>query len=366
MRILHICQRDDPDTGGSLRVAEALVREQRLDGLDVWLLFLYGPPSHIAKQLAPQTVCLGLKSSKQAFFGIPALRRAIKRINPDIIHSHDGIMWPRLAFMLLRIPVVMHSHLPVEISEAMKSKVGWMLIKKTTDLLIGISLHTVDTWVKAGFPPSRIHYVPNGVDFERFNMVDEERKIAMCQELGLPVGKHLLLWMGRLHRTMKGSDRVERVARLLPDDMVLVVVGNGPEYRGMVERCSEQIAAGKLVMAGTTSTPQKYYQAADFFLFTSYHEPFGLVILEAVACCLPIIAFPVTNGGGAVELLEEFAETRIADSDSDAAIRTALETQERKTPHARAKRKDALALYAWGPLSKRCVDVYSLALTKKL
>ncbi len=363
MRILHICQRDDPDTGGSLRVAEALVREQRRAGVEVWLLFLYGGPAEVARSLEPQVVCLGLHSSRQVPIGVPRLCMAIRRIRPDIIHTHDGITWPRLAYMHFRIPVVMHSHLPFS---STGGPVAQMLIKKTTDILIGISLHTIDIWVEAGFPPSKTHYVPNGVDFSRFDVVDPETKREIRRQRGIPEDKRVLLWVGRLHRSMKGSDRVERVAAALPDDTVLVVVGNGPEFQGMSDRCRQQLESGRLIMAGSTSHPEQFYQAADAFLFTSYHEPFGLVILEAIASGLPIVAFPVTRGGGAVELLKDFHAASLDDGMGPDDIHRQLEGLFSQYGFVQENREHAHRKYAWPDVSSRVVEIYELALNQNL
>lgn len=362
MRVVHIFQRDDPDTGGSLRVAEALAREQCAVGIDVWLLFLYGKPAQVAKEFGANVVCIGLESSRQAILGIGALCKAIRKIAPDVIHAHDGILWPRLAFLQMRIPVVMHSHLPARASD---SRIGRFLIKKTTDCLIGISLHTIDTWVEDGYPPSRVHFVPNGVDFKRFKMEDRSHKERLREHLELPKKKRIILWVGRMHRGMKGSDRGERVARLLPPDMVLIMVGNGPEYEGIIDRCSDQIAAGNLIMVGSTNIPEEYYKAADEFLFTSYHEPFGLVILEAVASGLPMVSFPVTDGGGAVELLQEFGGVQLQDSASDSELRAALSLPLPSSKITQAYRAEAMCKYAWGPLAEKVFDIYEIALNKK-
>lgn len=364
MRILHICQRDDPDTGGSLRVAEALVREQRACGYDAWLLFLYGEPAAVSSSLAPYTIGLRLASSRQALRGVVKLCSEIRRLHPDLIHSHDGIVWPRLAFLCFRIPVVMHSHLPVTNSS---SPVGRMLIHKTTDLVIGISIHTIETWVNSGFPPSRIHYVSNGVDFERFSILDPQAKALARNRLGLPMDQHLLLWVGRLHQSMKGSDRVERVARLLPEGVVLVVVGNGPDYSAMVHRCASLIDQGRLIMVGSSSTPEAFYQVADSFLFTSYYEPFGLVILEAIASGLPIIAFPVTAGGGAVDLLAEFGAIMMHDdSISRAALEQGLQAGALRRDDVQRTRQQMIHAYSWKQISEKVVDVYAVALNRGL
>lgn len=356
MRVIHICQRDDPDIGGSLRVAEALIHEQRNAGIEAWILFLYGESSHISKELSPYGVCLGLDSSRQAGKGVITLRRAIIRIAPDVIHSHDGILWPRVVFLQLRIPVVMHAHLSVRSS---MPRMAWGLIKKTTDALIGISEPTIKTWVQAGYPVEKIHYVQNGVDLNRFSMVDQEAKQSFRQKLGLPGDKKILLWLGRLHRSMKGADRIERVGAMLPDNTVLVVVGNGPEYQGLLGRNKDLIHSGKMILVGATPTPHEYYKVADVFLFTSHYEPFGLVILEAVASGIPIIAFPVDQGGGATSLLREFDAYQLTNEATKEDVEAAMNHALSRTPSLlmdaieRTRNK-----YSWALKSCQIVDVY--------
>ncbi len=355
MKVIHICQRDNPDTGGSLRVAEALVREQRRTGVESWILFLYGSPSYIANDLAPHSICLGLESSQQAARGIILLGRSIRRIAPDIIHSHDGILWPRLVFLQLKIPMVMHTHLPVGRSTR---RIAWLLLKKTTDMLIGISTPTIKTWIDAGYPSNQIRHIQNGVDLTRFSPVDQDARHALRKQLKLPVEKKILLWVGRLHRSMKGVDRIERIGGMLPDDTVLVVVGNGPEYGGMLERNADLLSSGKMVMTGSTSFPQDYYKAADAFLFTSHYEPFGLVILEAVASGIPILAFPVDGGGGAIELLHKFKAVQINDDTTKEEVEHLLKCVYLKKENSDADLKGEVFKYSWAIKTRQIVEVY--------
>lgn len=70
-----------------------------------------------------------------------------------------------------------------------------------------------------------------------------------------------------------------------------------------------------MVMAGPSPAPEDYYEVADAFLFTSRYEPFGLVLLEAVASGLPILAYPVEQGG-AVELLDLHSDGLLSHNES--------------------------------------------------
>ncbi len=362
MRVLHVCQRDDPDTGGSIRVCEALAREQRTAGIDVWIVFLYGPPGILSQNFSPNTKCLGCTSSRQALSGLAAFRKTIRQIKPDLIHSHDGIFWPRLAYPFLGIPVVTHAHLPGGSAGRLKDRLGWVLVKCTSDRVIGISAHTAETWVDEGYPANKIELIPNGVDFQRFQIPSTEERAQLRERLGLPQQRRILLWVGRLHRAMKGTDRVERVVASLPEDTTLVVVGQGAEREGILERCASQVQNQQLILPGSSPRPEEYYKAADAFLFTSYYEPFGLVILEAVSCGLPLLAFPITGGGGAAELLKEFNATMMDDETSASAITGAVEAALARHESAPQLREKAMKTYSWATLSKQLTQVYEAML----
>lgn len=361
MRILHICQRDDPNIGGSLRVAEALVLEQRKLGVDAWLLFLYGPPSQIALDLAPHTVCLGLKSSRQMGRGILRLRRSIREIKPDLIHTHDGIVWPRLVYLTLRVQVVMHAHLPMDYS---RYGLANLLIRRTTAAQIGISRYTIESWSRAGYPADKIHFIENGVDLERFRKAGPERKERLRRRLGLPADKKILLWVGRLHGAMKGVDRIQRIARVLPPDVTLVVVGYGPDFEVLRERNIKLLRSWKMVMPGSIYSPQDYYRAADAFLFTSHHEPFGLVLLEAAASGLPILGFPVNEGGGATELMQKLNASQVTDASFPSELKQAIDRIFEPTVVTEIARHTVESDYSWSAKAADVVNVYNKLLCR--
>ncbi len=144
------------------------------------------------------------------------------------------------------------------------------------------------------------------------------------------------------------------------------MVGNGTEYEGMQDRCRNLIDAGKMIMVGSTSIPESYYQSADSFLFTSHREAFGLVILEAAFCGLPILAFPVSDGGGAVSLLKEFDVDMMDDSDSGDTIRGLLLGIAERDEPCIPNREKAISKYSLSAVSKKIMEVYELCLNKSL
>ncbi len=74
-----------------------------------------------------------------------------------------------------------------------------------------------------------------------------------------------------------------------------VVVGSGPARKNLVRRYPSALFR----IAGEAELPS-YYNAADVFVFPSRTDTFGLVMLEALACGVPVAAFPVTGPGDVI------------------------------------------------------------------
>jgi glycosyltransferase involved in cell wall biosynthesis len=138
---------------------------------------------------------------------------------------------------------------------------------------------------------SRIEVVPTGVDLKRFALGD---RLTARHQLGLPTEAPILLYVGRLDRE-KNLDFLlrafEAIAYRLPAAR-LVLGGTGTEERRLKRLASQLRLDPKILFAG--SVPQEktaeYYRAADFFLFASETETQGLVIAEAHASGLPVVA----------------------------------------------------------------------------
>jgi glycosyltransferase involved in cell wall biosynthesis len=299
------------NVGGSLSVARALVREQRRLGLDARLVLLYREASEAEKlPFGPEVLRCGIERSSRWTRGIYACRQALTRLAPDLIHHHDGILWPRLATMTLRKPMVTHGHLPAP-SASFFSGPGLTHAAtiRSTDRLIAISDSVASSWEQSGFPARRIRVVPNGVDTRTFFPRTEVEKMRLRDQLGLPRDGRILLWVGRLHREMKGLERVVSVASLLREPFCLVIVGDGPDRSWLETELKRTVSEHLYRMVGKAGDTAPYFGCADLFLFTSHSEPFGLVLLEAAASGLPLFAFACEGGGR--ELLKTLGATTV-------------------------------------------------------
>ncbi len=95
-----------------------------------------------------------------------------------------------------------------------------------------------------------------------------------------------------------------------------VVVGDGPQLKELSRRYPDVVFAG--VKEGDDLA--KYYAAADVFVFPSLTDTFGLVLLEALACGVPVAAYPVA---GPLDVIGD-APVGCLDADLGTAVRKAL------------------------------------------
>ncbi len=138
-----------------------------------------------------------------------------------------------------------------------------------------------------------VYVLPTGVDRTVFHRSAAARRRTRAA-LGLADDRVVLLVVSRLVREKNLDFLLEafrRVARAVPR-ATLLVAGDGP-HRGHLERHAHQLGIGGCtVFAGLVPHEEVagVYQAADLFVFPSVVESQGLVVLEALACGLPVVA----------------------------------------------------------------------------
>ena len=146
---------------------------------------------------------------------------------------------------------------------------------------------------KAGLSRDRVTLVRNGVDLARFRPGDRS---AARRTLGLPADARLALGVGRLVPG-KGFATAVRALAALPDDVQLVLVGDGPERRSLEQAGGTRVRClGNLPPDRTAEA----YRAADLFVLPSEREGWPNVVTEALASGLRVVATPV---GGIPEIL---------------------------------------------------------------
>jgi len=184
---------------------------------------------------------------------------------------------------------------------------------------------------QGGMPPHRpTRVVYPGVELERFDPKSLPSKAAVRQKLGLPQDIPIIGLTGRLQRWKGQHTLIEAMPTVLkqyPEAIAILVGGehaDEPEYpEYLKERLTALQLEDRVQMVGLQRNVQEWVQAMDVFVHASDHEPFGIVVIEAMALGKPVIA---ADSGGPLEIITPGKDGLLTPYDNAGKLAEALLT----------------------------------------
>lgn len=222
----------------------------------------------------------------------------------DIIHTHMGnLPAPLVAYWYARvkgIPLVTtyHNDCICDFGSAVRrlcvyltDRLFYDMILSGSDRIIGLSEQSVEQSEHLARYAENVTVVRNGLNLQELEVTC--RKDECRQALGLPKDATIILFVGAL-LPIKGLDALleamQRVLEACPE-AYLVIVGDGAYRAEFQARVPVLGIEENTIFTGTVYGKRKamYFNAADIFVLPSISEAFGLVLLEASACGLPLV-----------------------------------------------------------------------------
>ncbi len=227
---------------------------------------------------------VGLDLPNRALLAVRAFLRRHREEPFDLVISNGVAGWP-LTFARLHVPAVQVYHLTLAgLAERALLRRGDRLttglVTGSFDRLAGVGKQVVAVSPRV-LREVESHYglrgrwIAPGVDTARFSPKDRS---AAREALRLPQGRPIGIFAGRANES-KGFDVLRRIARQLPDVLFLVAGADGPTEQNL--RPVGRVPHDEMPL---------WYSASDFLVNPSRYEGFNLVILEALACDLPVVA----------------------------------------------------------------------------
>jgi glycosyltransferase involved in cell wall biosynthesis len=197
------------------------------------------------------------------------------------------------------------------------------VVLKGADRVIAVSTKTMEYVLKLGADKSKTSVMYNGVDQNFFHPMNKKKS---RDKLGLPENKTLILTVRRLVYK-NGLDTLIEAASLLArdrTDLLFIIIGNGPDKKFITNRIRQLGINGNVRLVGFV--PEEllplYYNAADHFVIpSSSGEGLPLVLLEAMACGLPVIA---TTVGGTPEIIKDMVNGVLVPPGNQRALAQAI------------------------------------------
>ena len=185
-------------------------------------------------------------------------------------------------------------------------------------LVIAISDMTKRHFEKyLGYRPDDVRVLRAAIDAGRFPEHDRPRVRAEARDRwGLRPGETVALFAAMNYR-LKGLEPLLRAVALLPASTPfrLLVIGN--PGTGSYERLARRLGvAGRVCFAGHCGEMRAAYFASDFLVHPTFYDPCSLVVLEALACGLPVVT---SRHNGASELLSPPREGYVVADPHDAS-----------------------------------------------
>jgi glycosyltransferase involved in cell wall biosynthesis len=251
--------------------------------------------------------------------------RVTRAEGSDLIHAagYGSCNFGRLAGLALGLPVILHAH-DVDQNYPWYQQAVDRLLRRTAVRTLAVSEAVREACVRnRGIPPGTVVVLPNAVDLEDFSPRPREAAEGAAVRLGVPADAPVVGVVARL-RKEKGIDTLldamPRVLEACPAAW-LVLVGDGPQ-RGALEAQARRLGvAGRVVFAGYQERVPEVMAAFAVKVLPSPVEPFGNVILEAMAMGKPVVA---SDAGGAREILEQGRTGLLVPPSDPAALADAI------------------------------------------
>lgn len=159
-----------------------------------------------------------------------------------------------------------------------------------------------------GVPENKIRVIYNAIDNTLFTPPDAATFIALREQWQLPVQATCLIYVGSGFER-KGLDAAIRA--IAPTDRHLLVVGKDKDQQRYQSLAKTLRCDNRVHFFGVQQETLPFYQMADGLLLPTLYDPFPNVILEAMACGLPVI---ISTGCGGAEFIENGRNGYVCDA----------------------------------------------------
>lgn len=218
------------------------------------------------------------------------LRNAIKNLRHyDIVHSSQG---SAIFVQHLNIVETYHHDLTAmnEPKYAFFSALENYHCRRARHIIVP-SFNTKNVLVRFGHPAHKISVIYHGMDHEQFKHDERLRAIAR-KKYGIEKD-FVVLSVGRLVRYKRQLDIVKALNNMT--NCVFILIGKGEEKNNILKSASQTGVRLLHFEKVTDEQLTEIYNAADIYVHTAAVEGFGLSVVEAMACGLPVVVYKTAD-----------------------------------------------------------------------
>ncbi len=306
IRVLQVTH--DLNIGGLQSVVLALASRLERDRYSVSVCALRegGPLEGQLQNLGVPVFRLQSTRSGPDYLSFAKLSRIAAEIRPHVIHTHNThpFIDGAAAKIWNRIPVLVHTDHGRHFPDRKRYMIAeWVLSHVAARVVAVCEAGRLDLMRYERLPSSRLSVIVNGVDPVPFRRPVDLPALRACLGIG-ERRQPIVGWCGRLSPE-KGLTYLVQAATLLRrdfPDFLTVLVGDGALYDALQEEARSRGVESHFLFAGARSDVHDVIRVFDVFALPSLREGLPLVLLEAMAASIPIVA---TSVGGVPEIVRD-------------------------------------------------------------
>lgn len=304
------------------------------------------------------------------------LDEAIRSFEPDVVHANHPFLLGDTAARVARIhrlPLIFTHHtlyehythyVPGDPAAMRRFAVAVATgFARMSDAVIAPSESIRDLLYERGLEPP-VHVVPSGVDTERFTGGD---RAGFRARLGLGGDARVIGHVGRLAQEKNLGFLARGVCQALHEhpEHHFLVVGSGDEEHQIRELAVDYGVSDRVHLTGVLRDGALVdaYSAMDCFAFASHSETQGMVVVEAMAAGLPVIALAAP---GVSEVVEDGINGVLLDEECEVSFARALLSLDEPSRLAALRQgaRDTASRFDQWVCAERCLDVYRMAMAE--
>jgi glycosyltransferase involved in cell wall biosynthesis len=294
--------------GGADKQLLSAAEEMHRRGHEILIVSLtpLGPMGLEARHLGIPTESLNMRRGLPDPRGMVRLVRLVRAWKPDVLHSHlvHANLMARALRLFVRLPVLVSTLHSVYDEGGPLLMLAYRLTNRLVDLMTIVSETAANGFVAKGtIPRELLRVIPNGVDLDRFHNVAPSARQAIRGTVGLG-DQFVWLAVGRFETAKDYPNLLRAFADVHRENpgSVLVLVGRG-ELQAETEALSQDLGLTACVrFLGVRHDVPELMSAADGYVLSSAWEGMPVVLLEAAASGLPVVA---TDVGGIREVVRD-------------------------------------------------------------
>ena len=242
----------------------------------------------------------------------------IKKLELDLIHVHSPFLLGRLGAKYARklgIPLVFTFHTLYEqyvhyipFARQLTKELAQQISRRFSNNCDHVIVPTgiIGAYLREIGVTADTSVIPTGIKWDEFQKGDKD---WLKKKFDLPGGEKIMIFVGRLGQEKNIDFLLEsfwNVNKEIPNTR-LVLVGSGPEEDNLREKAAECGISGQVTFTGLIPPADVIhcYAGSDIFVFPSVTETQGIVIAEAKAAGLPVVA---VDAFGVSEMVESGAD----------------------------------------------------------